>query len=70
MSLVNILTDPDNILTAFVAAITFATIVTLVSPMLKGDKLEGRLKSVANRREELRKRNRAALANKGAPVPV
>jgi tight adherence protein C len=49
-----------------VAAITFATIVTLVSPMLKGDKLEGRLKSVANRREELRKRNRAALANKGA----
>jgi tight adherence protein C len=66
MSLVNILTDPDNILTAFVAAITFATIVTLVSPMLKGDKLEGRLKSVANRREELRKRNRAALANKGA----
>ena len=66
MSFVSILTDPDNILTAFVAAITFATIVTLVSPMLKGDKLEGRLKSVANRREELRKRNRAALANKGA----
>jgi len=66
MSLVSILTDPDNILTAFVAAITFATIVTLVSPMLKGDKLEGRLKSVANRREELRKRNRAALAKKGA----
>jgi tight adherence protein C len=66
MSLVNTLTDPDNILTAFVAAVSFATIVTLVSPMLKGDKLEGRLKSVANRREELRKRNREALNKKGA----
>ena len=65
MSLVNTLTNPDNILTAFVAAVTFATIVTLVSPMLKGDKLESRLKSVANRREELRKRNREALAKKG-----
>ena len=65
MSLVNTLTDPDNILTAFVAAVVFATIVTLVSPMLRGDKLEGRLKSVANRREELRKRNREALSKKG-----
>ena len=66
MSLVNTLTNPDNILTAFVAAVTFATIVTLVQPMLRGDKLEGRLKSVANRREELRKRSREALAKKGA----
>jgi tight adherence protein C len=65
MSLVNTLTNPDNILTAFVAAVTFATIVTLVQPMLRGDKLEGRLKSVANRREELRKRNREALNKKG-----
>ncbi|MDO9338778.1 MAG: type II secretion system F family protein [Caulobacteraceae bacterium] len=65
MSLVSTLTDPDNVLTGFVAAITFATIVTLVSPMLKSDKLEGRLKSVANRREELRKRNREALSKKG-----
>ncbi|NBB16568.1 type II secretion system F family protein [Caulobacter sp. SLTY] len=65
MSLVNTLTDPDNILTAFVAAVSFATIVTLVSPMLRSDKLEGRLKSVANRREELRKRNREALSKKG-----
>jgi tight adherence protein C len=65
MSLVNTLTDPDNILTAFVATVAFATIITLVSPMLRNDKLEGRLKSVANRREELRKRNREALSKKG-----
>ncbi|MBX3479096.1 MAG: type II secretion system F family protein [Caulobacter sp.] len=66
MSLANTLTDPDNVLTAFVATVVFATIVTLVSPMLKGSNLEGRLKSVANRREELRKRNREALAKKGS----
>lgn len=66
MSLASTLTDPDNVLTAFVATVVFATIVTLVSPMLKGSNLEGRLKSVANRREELRKRNREALAKKGS----
>jgi tight adherence protein C len=68
MTLVDTLTDPDNILTAFVAAVVFATIVTLVAPMMKGSTLEGRLKSVANRREELRKRSREALNKKGAPV--
>jgi tight adherence protein C len=69
MTLVNTLTDPDNILTAFVAAVSFATIVTLVSPMLRGSSLEGRLKSVANRREELRKRNREALNKKSTSGP-
>jgi tight adherence protein C len=69
MTLVNTLTDPDNLLTAFVAAVSFATIVTLVSPMLKGNSLEGRLKSVANRREELRKRNREALVKKSGNAP-
>jgi tight adherence protein C len=64
MSLVNTLTDPDNILTAFVGVVTFATIVTLAAPAMKGNNLEGRLKSVANRREELRKRSREALAKK------
>jgi tight adherence protein C len=64
MSLVNTLTDPDNILSVFVAGVAFATIVTLVAPALKGNNLEGRLKSVANRREELRKRSREAMAKK------
>ncbi len=64
MSIVNVVTNPDNILTAFVAAVSFATIVTLAAPALKGNNLEGRLKSVANRREELRKRSREALAKK------
>lgn len=58
------LTDPSNLLTAFVALVVFATIVTLAGPMLSDRGLESRLKSVANRREELRRRSRAALAQK------
>ncbi len=69
MSLVRTLTDPDNLLAGFVATVTFATIVTLASPMLKSSNLEGRLKSVANRREELRKRSREAIAKKSSAGP-
>jgi tight adherence protein C len=58
------LTDPDNLLTAFVGVLSFATIVTLAQPMMNRSSLEGRLKSVANRREELRRRSREALAHK------
>jgi|SRR5215217_616372 len=66
MDIVSILVDPDNLLTAFVAIIAFATIVTLAAPMMKGRGLDDRLKSVANRREELRRRSREAIAQKGA----
>jgi len=48
-------TDPTNMVTAVAGALAFATIVTLALPMLKQDSLEVRLKSVANRREELRR---------------
>ena len=66
MSLVETLTDPVNIATGVVAALSFATILTLAAPMLRGEKLEARMKSVATRREELRRRSRAALAREGA----
>jgi tight adherence protein C len=56
-----LLTDPNNILAAFVAVATFATVMTVAAPAFGGDKLNARLKAVANRREELRKRSRAAL---------
>jgi tight adherence protein C len=65
MSIVRTLTDPDNLLTAFVAAVTFGTIVTVAAPMMRGRSLEGRLKSVANRREELRRRSREEIAKRG-----
>jgi tight adherence protein C len=59
------LTDPSNLFSAFIAIVVFATIISLASPMLSSNGLEGRLKSVANRREELRRRSREALAQKG-----
>lgn len=65
MSIVATLTNPSNILTGFIALVTFATIITLASPALRDNNLEGRLKSVANRREELRRRARQNIAQRG-----
>jgi len=65
MNIAATLTDPSNILTAFIALVTFATIITLASPALRNGNLEGRLKSVANRREELRRRARQNIAQRG-----
>ena len=63
-AIVSALVDPNNIIMAVVGVLTFATIVTLSSPLMNKSSLEGRLKSVANRREELRRRSREALAQK------
>lgn len=62
MHIVDALTDPTNILTAFIALVVFATLITLASPVLRDNNLEGRLKSVANRREELRRKSRQTIA--------
>ncbi len=62
MSLIGTLTEPSNIVTAVVAIGSFATIISLAAPALRGDKLDSRLKSVATRREELRRKSRAAIA--------
>ena len=61
MSLMDFLEDPTNVLTVGVAGLTFATLLTLAMPFMKRDTLEVRLKSVANRREELRRRSRQAM---------
>lgn len=61
MSLIDLVEDPTNLLSVGVGALTFATMVTLALPFLKRDTLEVRLKSVANRREELRRRSRQAI---------
>ncbi|WP_426009818.1 type II secretion system F family protein [Caulobacter sp. DWR2-3-1b2] len=63
--MIEMLTNPSNILSAFIAIVVFATVVTLTAPMLSNNGLESRLKSVANRREELRRRSREALSQKG-----
>ena len=64
MNLLAILTSPDNLLSAFVALVCFATIVSIATPMMGRSTLETRLKSVSSRREELRRKSREALAIK------
>lgn len=63
MSLVETITNPANVVTALSAVLAFATIVTLAAPALKKDALDVRLKSVASRREELRRKSREALSS-------
>ncbi len=59
--MIEAIVDPTNILTVLVAIACFATIVTLAAPMMKGDRLDTRLRAVASRRDELRRRSRAQL---------
>jgi tight adherence protein C len=66
--MIETLTNPSNLLSAFIAVVVFLTIVTLAAPMMSTSNLEGRLKSVANRREELRRRSREAMAQKGGSL--
>jgi len=63
--MIEMLTNPQTLFSAFIAIVVFATIITLAAPMFSSDGLEGRLKSVANRREELRRRSREAMSQKG-----
>ena len=62
---VQFLTDPVTLASALACVATFATVMTLAAPAFSNDKLTSRLKSVANRREELRKKSRAALEGGG-----
>ena len=67
VGLFNILFDKSFLATALAALLAFATIVTLGLPLAERDGLGARLKSVAQRREELRARHHAALnAKRGA----
>ena len=60
--MIDFLTDPQNILSMGVGVLVFATIVTLMGSMAGGTRLEGRMKAVAVRRDELRRRSRQAIA--------
>jgi tight adherence protein C len=62
--------DPANLTAAAAAIIAFAAIVTIAAPMLRRDGLDVRLKSVASRREELRRKSRESLANKNVSKEV
>ena len=62
---VAMLSNPANIAAAIVAVAVFCTCLTLAAPAMSGDKLGERMKSVANRREELRRAHRASLVKPG-----
>lgn len=55
------LLEPSNLIALVAALACFATVVTLAKPLMAGDRLVGRLKSVAVKREELRRKSRKDL---------
>ena len=57
-------TNPANIASALAAIAGFATVVTVAAPMMQTNVLGARLKAVAQKREELRRKSRAALEKK------
>ncbi len=59
------LTNPQNLLTIAVAIFAFAAVFTALSSMTGGQKLESRMKAVAVRRDELKRRSRQAMAQGG-----
>jgi tight adherence protein C len=52
---------PEGIITVLVAISAFATILTIAAPMLQGDQLKARMKSIATERDRLKAAHRAAL---------
>jgi len=64
MKFVDMLFDREFVVSILAAIAVFATILTLTFPMLSGDKLGARMKTVATRREELRRIQRETLGKK------
>ena len=65
LSFFYLLLERDFLVVALSAIAAFATIVTLGLPYMKTDALEGRMKAVAERRDELRQKQREAFAQSG-----
>ena len=59
------LSDPASLLSMAVAVAMFMTVVGVMLPALKGDKLETRLKQVSAQRDKLRRASRADLEQTG-----
>src|ERR1700753_772300 len=60
-NVMQLLFDKSFLITAAVGILSFATIFTLLLPMLEGKGLDDRLGTVSKRREELRAKHHAAL---------
>ena len=68
--LLNTFFDPTFLVTLFVGIFAFATIATLVLPLMERGGLDDRLKSVSKRREELRARHHAQLSARRGSLRV
>jgi tight adherence protein C len=61
VGVLNILFDRDFLVMSFAGILAFATVVTLGLPLLERHSLGSRMKSVSEKREELRQKHHAAL---------
>ena len=68
--LIAFVTNVPNLLSMVVGVLVFATLVTLLGSMGGGNKLEGRMKAVALRRDELKRRSRQAIASQNTPAAL
>jgi len=64
--MIDFLTDTQNLISILVGVLVFATLFTLLNGMAGGAKLDDRMKAVATRRDELRRRSRQAIASGGS----
>lgn len=62
-SIMRAIVDPVNLMSGIVALLVFATVLTLLGGMTSGVKLETRMKAVAARRDELKRRSRQAITS-------
>ena len=60
--LIEKLHDPKMVAAVFAAVAAMATVITLAMPLLAGDNLGKRMKSVALEREKMRQRERERMA--------
>lgn len=60
-SISSIITDPASLVSVLVGGAVFLVVITFGLELAQGDKLNTRLKSVTNRREQLRRQSRAEL---------
>jgi tight adherence protein C len=60
------ITDLQNLLSVIVGLLVFATVITLVNTGAGGAKLDERMKAVAVRRDELRRKSRQGVAEQAA----
>ena len=64
--IIDFVTNLQNLLSMGVGVLVFATLVTLLGSFGGDAKLEGRMKAVGERREELKRRSRQAIAAQGS----